>query len=69
MPVGQVCLYIRLTVVRPVEDCDIQEEVVEMPLLHWKHLGSNVLDMSEYNVDVICQGASKGCISLDFALQ
>lgn len=49
---------------------DIQEEVVEMPLLRWKHLGSSMLDMSAYNiVDVICQWASEWCVSLDFALQ
>lgn len=52
-----------------VEDCDLQEEVAEMPLLHWKHLGSKVLAMSEYNImDGICQWASGWSVSLDFAL-
>lgn len=57
-------------VVRSMEKCDIQEEVVEVSLLHWKHLGNNTLDMSEYDIlDVICEWASAQRLSVDFDLQ
>lgn len=47
MHLDRISLHIELMVVSSVEDSGVQEEGVEKPLLHWKHLGSHIPDMSE----------------------